>query len=128
MSAAGGSPGRLHGRVSADGDALVDLDLIGPSGQIRLTCVVDTGFNRELIVPPAIVAQLRLPRVVSRPATLADGSRLQLDGYAAEVDWLSGRRPVLVYVTSADETLLGTGLLAANRLTIDFPARTVEIA
>lgn len=127
MIPAGGAPPSLTGVVNARGDAVVDLPIIGPNSQLLATCVVDTGFTGELMVPDTLVAQLRLPRVRFTVVTLADGSPVMLNGYRAEVLWLSVRRRVLVYATTGHEALLGSALLAAHRLTIDYPARTVEI-
>jgi clan AA aspartic protease len=127
VTAGGGGAPRLTGTVSAQGDAVVDLLVAGPGGQTVVPCVVDTGFTGALMLPAPVVGRLQLPRVRSTRAFMADGSAVILDGYHAEVQWLGVRRRVQAYASSGPEALIGYRLLSAHRLTIDYPARTVEI-
>lgn len=127
MNANEGGPARLTGTVTSRGDALVDLTVIGPAGQVTVPVVVDTGFSGTLVLPATVVSQLGLRRLGANAATLADGSRIALIRYEGEIMWLSRRLRVLLYAATTPVALLGARLLFAHRLTINYPARTVEI-
>ena len=128
MTASGGGPARLAGTVSAQGDPLVELLVAGPGGQAVVRCVVDTGFTGALLLPAPVVGRLQLPRVRSTRALMADGTSVVLNGYRAEVEWLGRRRRVQAFASPSPEALIGYGMLSAHRLTVDYPARTVDIA
>jgi clan AA aspartic protease len=117
----------LIGAVDGRGSASVELRVASPAGQATVSCVVDTGFTGALVLPAATVRRLGLRRTGVNSATLADGSRIVLSRYAAQVDWLSGPRQVLLYSTPGVTALIGTRLLSEHRLVIDYPKRTVEI-
>ena len=54
----------IEGVVNAAYEAVVTLPVQGPAGQSReVEAVIDTGFNRFLTLPPALVAELDLPFV-----------------------------------------------------------------
>jgi clan AA aspartic protease len=84
---------------------------------LDVDAVIDTGFSASLTLPAATVAALGLVRQSAGRAALADGSVLQFDIYAAEVDWGGTWRPVLVTAVGS-EVLLGMGLLAGHELRI----------
>ena len=76
----------IEGSVSAALEAVISLTLRGPSGRTaRLDAVVDTGFNRHLILPAALVRELELPWTSSNTVTLADGSEADFDLHAVTV-------------------------------------------
>ena len=65
----------IEGIVNANYEAVISLSVQGPSGQVRqVEAVVDTGFNRYLVLPPALVTELKLPFATRVRVVLADGS------------------------------------------------------
>ncbi|MXX32625.1 MAG: clan AA aspartic protease [Chloroflexi bacterium] len=109
----------ITGRVNADYEAIVVLDLQGHTGEKRrLEAVVDTGFSGFLTVTPAIVTELALPFLMTGRAILADGSEARFPVRSAVVLW--DDQPVSVEVEAADTTLLiGMRLLEGYRLCAD---------
>jgi clan AA aspartic protease len=86
---------------------------------LEIKCVVDTGFEGFLTLPPAAVAQLQLPYLTNLNANLADNSSIQTDVYLATVLWHGMERNVSV-LAMGRRPLIGTGLLRDYHLGIDF--------
>lgn len=109
----------ITGRVNADYEAIVVVNLQGQTGETRrLEAVVDTGFSGFLTVTPAIVAELALPFLMMGRAILADGSEAQFPVHSAVVFW--DNEPVAVDVEAADTTpLIGMRLLEGFQLCAD---------
>ena len=109
----------ITGRVNADYEAIVVLDLQGRTGETRrLEAIVDTGFSGFLTVTPAIVTELALPFLMMGRAVLADGSEAKFPVHSAVVLW--DDQPVSVDVEAADTTpLVGMRLLEGFQLCTD---------
>ena len=108
----------IEGVVNAAHEAVVTIPVQGPAGQSReVEAVVDTGFNRFLTLPPALVAELDLPFVTSGRVTLADGSQASFEVYDVTVLW--DGQPRAVYAYAADSMpLVGMLLLDNHDLSI----------
>jgi clan AA aspartic protease len=108
----------IEGIVNAAHEAVVTIPVQGPAGQSReVEAVIDTGFNRFLTLPPALVAELDLPFVTSGRVTLADGSQASFEVYDVTVLW--DGQPRDVYTYAADSMpLLGMLLLDDHDLNI----------
>lgn len=124
--AAPGTP-RLVGMVNDEREPFVNVTVAGPRRQVTLSCLVDTGFDGGVILPSRLVTALGLSPVRSITALLADGSTARLPAYEGEVDWLRGRRQVEVLGAATDTATVGASLFGEHRLTVDYPARFVEI-
>jgi clan AA aspartic protease len=77
---------------------------------LEIKCVVDTGFEGFLTLPPAAVAQLQLPYLTNLNANLADNSSIQTDVYLATILWQGVERNVAV-LSMGRHPLIGTALL-----------------
>lgn len=86
---------------------------------IEIQCVVDTGFEGFLTLPPAAVAQLGLPYLIKINANLANNSSVETDVYLATIIWNGVERNVAVLVMGS-RPLIGTALLKDYHLSIDF--------
>lgn len=109
----------ITGRVTADREAIIRIEVAGPSEQFEpVEAVIDTGYNGDLTLPDGVISALRLPFGGHRRGTLANGSGLLLDVYLATVIWHGKRRDVLI--SQADcAPLVGMSLLRGSRLTMD---------
>ncbi len=108
----------ITGSVNANYEAVITVPVRGPEGQTRqVEAVVDTGFNRFLILPPALVTELGLPFVTSSPVILADGSEESFDVHDVSVIWDGQPRDVYAYVADATP-LVGMSLLDMHDLSI----------
>lgn len=117
----------LIGAVTARRDAILRLTVHGPAATETLETVVDTGYDGSLLVPVAVASRLGMAVISTIMATLADGTVVRLQVALAEVDWLPARQRVRVEIGPSADVLLGTELLAAHRLVIDYPAAVVEV-
>jgi len=96
---------------------LVTLDIQGPNGQQEaIEFQVDTGFSGALLLPLEIVKRLGLPETEGITMRLADGSRVAVPRYMAQVDW-DGVEKTVALPASGRQPLIGTGLLDGHRLT-----------
>jgi clan AA aspartic protease len=78
----------ITGGVTADREATIVLEMRGTVAQpAAITAVIDTGFTGSLTLPSALINSLALVRIGARRATLADGSRVNLETYEATVLW-----------------------------------------
>jgi clan AA aspartic protease len=84
-----------------------------------IECVVDTGFEGELALPPAIAASLGLPYSTRLWANLADDSDVPVDGFDAEICW-GDQEMVVTALAMGRRPLLGTELLQGFNLSADF--------
>jgi clan AA aspartic protease len=93
--------------------------LAGRSQILEIKCVVDTGFEGFLTLPPAAVMQLQLSYLTNLNANLADNSSIQTDVYLATILWNGIERDVPV-LAMGRRPLIGTALLRDYHLGIDF--------
>ena len=104
-------------------EALIRLTIYGFRGrQCKIEAVVDTGYTGWLSLPPAVIAELRLPwRTVGR-GVLADGSVSFFDVYRAKVAWDGRARSVFVDEFDAIP-LVGMALLRGCEFNMQVRAR-----
>ena len=116
-SAAAGKCVMMTGRVTANREAVIELEVVG-SNQTKgkVEAVMDTGFNGYLILPSDLVNRFKLQLAGNRRATLGDGNTVVLDGYLANVVWHDQEREILV-LQAEGGPLIGMSLLYGNRVT-----------
>jgi clan AA aspartic protease len=86
---------------------------------LEIKCVIDTGFEGFLTLPPAAIAQLGLTYVARINANLADNSNVATNVYSVTILWNSVERDVPV-LAMGRRPLVGTALLQDYHLSIDF--------
>jgi clan AA aspartic protease len=84
-----------------------------------IECVVDTGFQGELALPPTVVAALGLPPGGRMWAKLADDSHASIPVFRAPILWDDQVADVTV-LAMGSRPLLGTELLQGFNLSADF--------
>jgi clan AA aspartic protease len=84
-----------------------------------IECVVDTGFEGALALPPGAVSAMGLPFLIEIDANLADNSSRKVDVHRATIAWNGVGLPVAV-LAMGRRPLLGTALLDGHTLKIDF--------
>ncbi|UBF29579.1 clan AA aspartic protease [Kovacikia minuta CCNUW1] len=95
--------------------------IIRPPGKpdVAIECVVDTGFEGALTLPPNLVATLGLPYFTRMSANLADDTNIMTQVYLATILWCGVERDVAVLALGR-RPLIGTALLEDYHLSIDF--------
>lgn len=86
---------------------------------LEVECVVDTGFEGFLTLPPPVVEQLGLPYLSEINANLADNTDIVANVYRATVFWRGTERNIAV-LAMGRRPLVGTALLADYHLSVDF--------
>lgn len=86
---------------------------------LTIECVVDTGFNGYLTLPPQAVAVMKLPLESTLVASLADGSKSEMPIHLARIRW-DDREEVITVLATGTKPLLGTALLQGFRLVVEF--------
>lgn len=112
----------IEGTVNEVLEAVVVLNVIGPRAQtIHVPVVIDTGFTGDVMLSASVIRALGLKSAGTRKGTLADGRVMNFSVYAAQVSW--HRRTLEVVVLESDSSsLMGMGLLAGSRLTMEVVA------
>ncbi|BCL39847.1 clan AA aspartic protease [Nostoc sp. MS1] len=87
--------------------------------EIEVECVVDTGFEGFLTLPPTVVADLGLIYIASIRANLADNSHILTNVHQVTIIWNSLEREIPV-LAMGRRPLIGTALLEDYHLSIDF--------
>lgn len=109
----------IEGSVNADLKAVVRLLVGGRARPLRdIEAVIDTGYDGLLILPPALVDELRLPFVTVGHATFANGSETTFAVYDATVVWDGQPRHVLVDAPGGPP-LVGMALLEGHHLHVE---------
>ncbi len=119
----------MTGAVDTDFRALLIVRLRPPDAadSTDVTVWVDTGFTGDLVLSRQRIAALGLSVGTAIPAILADGSKLQLDTFRAQLDWFGEWRSLEVIANDGQYPLLGTGLLRGHKLTVDYATRTLTL-
>lgn len=109
----------LTGHVTAENEAIVRIQVVGPAGQIcPVEAAIDTGYDGFLTLPVSLIHELDLPYVGTARATLGDGNQVRMTLFRAAVLWEEEPCEVLV-LASEGGVLLGMALLTGSRVTLD---------
>jgi predicted aspartyl protease len=119
----------MTGHVDDYGRALVGITVQDLQGKRHATwdAWIDTGFNSALYLTLDQVAALGLVQSGSVPGVVGDGSRVQFQTYSCQVEWFGTLRPVEAVVGGGRFALIGIGLLEDLIVTVDYPARIVQL-
>jgi clan AA aspartic protease len=109
----------IHGTVVGL-QARMNVILRLPQGSdLEIECVIDTGFEGFLTLPPAIIRELDLPYVARIDANLADDSSIAAYVYRITILWNGVEREIAA-LGIGRRPLIGTALLEDCHLGIDF--------
>lgn len=111
----------IQGTVTADGVPTVSIAI----GRKIWLATIDTGFNGDLELPEALRSFVN-PRFLARTEwLLAGGQRTVEDTYEVGSPFDGEVLSAEATFVPDDSILIGTGLMAQYRLTVDFVADTV---
>lgn len=114
----------LVGRLNANGAPIVSVEIDG----VLYDATLDTGFESGLQLPATLFPAPPPPRVRAVKFEHANGTASWVYTYLIRVTFASVVIDAETYFSPTDEVLVGVDLLKPYRLTIDFPAGTVELA
>lgn len=93
-----------------------------------IECVVDTGFDGGLMLPRSFVSQLQIATIGELTFEMVGGARMSAEIGLGDIEWLGESREVEVIVSEAEDALIGTELLIAATLIIDYSSCSVDIS
>lgn len=108
----------ITGVVTDRREAVVRVTALGAGGESReVESAIDTGFNGDITLSPALISELGLRLHGNEPLILGDGSQVDCDIYEGEVLWDGKRKRVFVDSCDTDSTI-GMRLLMGFETTI----------
>jgi clan AA aspartic protease len=108
----------ITGRVNSLLEATINVVIESSDGKAhQIEAVVDTGFNGSLTLPPTFISAISLPWFTRGTILLADGSQVEVDVYAATINWDGVSRRLLVQAADT-EPLVGMALLRRHMVQI----------
>ncbi|MBM4031671.1 MAG: clan AA aspartic protease [Planctomycetes bacterium] len=109
----------ITGRVTQRYEAAIPVVLRGRNQAIsRVVCVIDTGFDGCLCLPPEDVAALGLTLKGAQPVVLGDGSEAELLSYEVEVEW-HGQLFLVSALRAESVPLVGMAMLRGSKVTME---------
>jgi clan AA aspartic protease len=112
----------MNGNVNSRNEAVLPTRLRGPSGvAVEFPLGIDTGFDDYLAVTPLIVKELGLRTFRATSYVTADGTHVNAQYYAVEIEWL-GRWMKVPAIEIEGGMLLGMGMFSGCLLTLEVVA------
>ena len=108
----------ITGKITANLDAVVEIEVVGSNQREKIEVVIDTGFYGYLVLPSNLISHLTLQRIGNQPAYLGDGNEVDFDVYLAKVLWDGEEREVTALESDAGP-LAGMSLLYGSRVVLD---------
>ena len=124
----------MHTRLVAMGSNQVESILIEALVSVRfqdgaaIECVVDTGFDGGLMLPHEFVSQIQLPIIGELTFEMVGGATISAEVGLADIVSLDSLRQIEVLVSEGEDALIGTELLIATTLVIDYSSSTLAIS
>ena len=112
--------------VYRDSFPRIVLALPSRGASLQIEFVIDTGFEGDLALPPALVRQVECVAGFDQFRALADGSKIPCPVHNFELEWNGDLRETQI-VTLGGNPLLGVHLLAGCRLEMEFVEGTEVI-
>jgi len=119
----------MTGLVDDYGRPLLSIQLTHPQtgAGVSLDAWVDTGCTAALFLPHAAVHALGLQETAMVPCRMANGSVMDQPAYQCLISWFGRVQFINVIGNAGRFPLIGLRLLENRKLTIDYPARRVQL-
>ena len=115
------------GLINKHGHPLVEIEVSGSRTTVKLSALLDSGFDGELCLPIELAVPLGLELVAVQTVEYADGGTKKELVFEGNIHWEGEVRRTQVFLTAAEQALLGTGLLIDRLVTLDFRSGRVRI-
>ena len=103
------------------------IEVVGGRQTIKLTAIVDTGFEGDFCIPTRVAIQLGLELIGEEDVELADGTQRKQLVFAGAVRFFGEIIEVQIMLTDSEDALIGTTLLNQYPLAITFPGGQVKV-
>lgn len=112
------------GFVTEDAEAVLRVELSDGSS---IDCILDTGFNGNLILPKSFVEKFTSVISLRVQIELAEGKTAEVGMTPIDIKWLGDEFSINILVSDTDESLIGTEMLIDSVVEIDYKNLTVKI-
>ena len=99
--------------------AMVEVEVVGRRRSVRMSAVVDTGFDGALCLPVEVAVSLGLELAGYEFVQYADGRIARELVFQGTVRFLERRQTVRISLTDSDEALIGLEMLRGYRMLLD---------
>ena len=112
------------GLVNKHLEAVLQIQLLNGSS---INCVLDTGFDGSLLLPREFVEENSLLFLGPEKVMLVEKISAEIETALIKINWLGEESSIRIFVSEADEALIGTEMLVDSILEIDYKNRSVKI-
>lgn len=112
------------GLINQNLEAVLRIQL---SDGLSVDCILDTGFNGNLILPKNFVEKYTDAVPLRVEIELAEGKTAEVGMTTIDVKWLGDEFSINILVSDSDESLIGTEMLIDSVLEIDYKNMIVKI-
>jgi clan AA aspartic protease len=116
----------LKGRVDANFDSIIPIELFTDDSFTSFEVTIDTGFNGDLVLPQSIVSKFGFTYLYSTKIDLVGNTTKEVDFFKGKIKWLNGDL-VTIEIIADEAFLIGTNLLKHGKLWIDYQSNEVLI-
>ncbi|MCW3130932.1 MAG: hypothetical protein N2V75_12675 [Methanophagales archaeon] len=117
----------IEGFVNEDLEPVIEIGLIFEDRVERTVAIIDTGFNGYLCLAENLMDKIDLSYIGTDFFELGNGEILEDDVFLGKIIFDERECDVLVILSTSSDVLIGTSMLKAKTLFIDFIDRRVEI-
>lgn len=117
----------IEGFVNEDLEPVIEVGLVAGDRVERTFAIIDTGFNGYLCLAENLIDKMDLSYIGTDFFELGNGEIVENDVFSGRIIFDKMERNVLVTLSTSSDVLIGTSLLKAKTLFIDFIDRRVEV-
>lgn len=117
----------IKGFVNEDLEPVIEVGLVAGDRVERTFAIIDTGFNGYLCLADNLIDKMDLSYIGTDFFELGNGEIVENDVFSGRIIFDKMERNVLVTLSTSSDVLIGTSLLKAKTLFIDFIDRRVEV-
>lgn len=90
--------------------------------------MIDTGFSGGISIPRQLQKELDFPEIYKSTWELADGSQVESEIYAGEIDTGRGTKKTAVIFSDGREGLVGIEFLRGKKFVLDLKKNEIELS
>ena len=112
------------GLVNKNLEAVLQIRLLNGAA---IDCVLDTGFDGSLLLPRKFAEENSMLFLGPEKVMLVEKISAEIETALIKINWFGEEISIRIFVSEADEALIGTEMLVDSILEIDYKNLTVKI-
>ena len=97
----------------------VKLNLGKGKKEVKVDCLIDTGFSSGIALSQRLQSKLKLASVARQDFEMADGSIVPFDVYLVDTTYKNVKKKLVLVFTKSDDNLVGMEFLNGFRFLLD---------